>query len=116
MNQQKRRALKRISIKASALMPNINWTPSVESKTECDYEGALARATPIVVFKATEDIEIYRTVCAWALLKRLFMVEQTASKEWYWGKKPTAENVLLWAYWSTSIENMSIDDLTKSED
>lgn len=94
------------------MMPNINWSQSIESNTECEYEGTLARSTPVIVYKPDEDTNIYRTVCAWALLKRLFVVERTASEDWIWGKKPTAENVLQWAYWSSKIENMTPESLT----
>lgn len=109
INSANPRIVKKLSVKAKDYFKGLPIEYSHASSVCTEY-GKLVVGTPIVRF-AVHDCGEPEIVCLWSLLKSFFVNTQArfvySGEQWLWGKKPTPENVMTWAYW----EQDSIDKL-----
>ena len=108
------RIIKKLSCSAAEFLPNIDWDRE-DTEPHCEWLDELLPRTPMLWYRCSYEYSEYESICAWAVLKRVFMNERDSiihgdGLEWLWGRKPTPANVFWWAFWHPS----KLEEITNS--
>lgn len=97
------RIIKKLSKRAAKLMPGVGWDCE-ELEPHCERFGYLSPFTPVLWYRCSYEYQEYESICAWNVLKRIFLNERDSAiacdEGWYWPMKPTPENIMYWAYYN----------------
>lgn len=100
MKKQSNRVIKKLSKRAALMMPNVHWDLS-EEDPYCERFSSLMARTPILWYRCSYEYDEYESLCAWAVLKRLYIDERDTAalykSEWRLPFYPTPKAVFDWA-------------------
>ncbi|UKA05010.1 hypothetical protein [Photobacterium damselae] len=118
MQRKNQRTIKKLSQRAADFLPNMKWCCNEFS---CSVLGDVKEYTPVSRLRTNLRFDDGESVCAWVVLRKIFISERDNAyfkgDEWFYGTKPTPENVFLWAFWnSLTLESITNSSFTINSD